>query len=64
MLTLDNIKTAIILCKRASLTGEESLSAAQAILALEDEYTRIAEAQKAKATKRPAGKKKPRGQPK
>jgi len=62
MLNLDNLKTAIILCKRASLTGEESLSAAQAILSLEDEYKRVEASLKAK--KRPAGKKKPRGQPK
>ena len=33
-------KTAIIMCKRATCSGEESLAVAQAILALEAEYKR------------------------
>jgi hypothetical protein len=34
-------KTAIIMCKRANCTGEESLAVAQAILALEAQYKEL-----------------------
>lgn len=60
----NEIKTAIIMCKRASCSGEESLAVAQSILGLEELY-KAATAEPAKKGPAPkAGKKKPRGQPK
>ena len=44
------IATAIILCKRASLRGEEALAAVQAISALEREYNRLTRPQAAAPT--------------
>lgn len=38
MLTQDHIRVAIIMAKRAKCTGEEALSVAQTILALEAQY--------------------------
>jgi len=57
-------KTAIIMCKRASCTGEESLAVAQAILALEAEYKAATATPENKGPKPTGGKKKPQGQPK
>ena len=60
----NELKTAIIMCKRASCSGEESLAVAQTIIALEKEYSELAQpAKNQEAPKKPPSKqkRKPRG---
>ncbi len=66
----NELKTAIIMCKRATCSGEESLAVAVTIQALEAEYKALVEptppkkddAEKPKAPKSPPKpKRKPRG---
>ena len=64
MIGPNELKTAIIMCKRASCTGEESLAVAQAILALEESYNAQTKAKPKKGPKPKGGKKRPQGQPK
>ncbi len=67
MLGPNELKTAIIMCKRASCSGEESLAVAQAILGLEEQFKALTEPKPAPKKKGPApkgGKKKTQRQPK
>ena len=64
MIGPNELKTAIIMCKRASCTGEESLAVAQAILALEEAFKAAVAPPENKGPKPKGGKKKPQGQPK
>lgn len=49
MLSANNLKTAMIMCKRASCTGEESLEVAQTILAIESDLRAAMEAEQVAA---------------
>jgi len=66
----NELRTAIVMTKRANCSGEESLAVAQAILALEEEYkaqAQVAQAVAEKQAKGPApkgGKKRPARKPK
>ena len=59
----NEIKTAIIMCKRASCSGEESLAVAQTILALEEAFEQMTTPPEKEPKKEPAKKvaKKTRG---